>query len=279
MEQEYFYLTITDNNDKYNAHQLKETLDIHRLQAWNKGDIADDNPNIRFTKTVLMYSAKGYSEDYIFYASTMSAWRSLPHDLQKTLHFVTNTTTERQCHGCYLSEDKIKSLAVINADFKFHAKLYSLSKQHDYPFSEYINLAELAKTDDFELSIFLNIFSFKYKRHEIAEKIGLQANGGFDYDELRRGTNKPFGRTFFRYGKTCKDFDRTTQHIEQFINELYQVKNNILALGNEIDISYSLSITGRMPDEYDLIISADSIYKMAEMRLPLDFDMYFKNNY
>ncbi len=279
MEQEYFYLTITGDNDKYDAHQLKQALNLALLQAWNKGDIAENNPNIRFTKMVLMYSAKGCSEDCIFYASPMLAWKSLPHDLQKTLHFVTNTTTERQCHGCYLSEDKIKSIAIINADFQLHAKLYFLSEKHDYPFSEYINLKKLKKTDDFQLRIFLNIFSFKYKRHEIAKKIGLQANGGFDYDELRRSTNRAFGRTFFRYGKTCKNFDHTTQHIEQFINELYQVKNNILALGNEIDISYGLSITGRMPDEYDLAISADSIYKMAEMRLSLDLDMYFENNY
>lgn len=38
-------------------------------------------------------------------------------------------------------------------------------------------------------------------------------------------------------------------------------------------------IANDMPDEYQLNIDSDTLNKFAQMRLPLDFDMYFENGY
>lgn len=278
LEQEYFYLTAVDESDKYDAHQLKEMLNLRYFSAWNKGDIEEGN--IRFNKTCLYISTKRFSsEDYLFYGTTITGLLKAPKDLKKTLHFVVNSSTECQSHGCYLQEEKLKKMALIDAGFSFYAKLHYLSRKHELPFSEYIEPVVCQDATKATGYAHFTIGAYHHTLDDISNKLGFKHNHrSFNFSDIRKSSKKPYGITSWDYKSSLDEQAPIAEHIESLVNELYPYKSQILAIGNEIDISYGMSVTGNMPNEYECHINKDTIRKLAEMRISLDFDMYFLNN-
>lgn len=99
----------------------------------------------------------------------------------------------------------------------------------------------------------------------------------FNFDDKRPSGKSYYYFSSFKYKSL--NGDNLNEKIKNLADELYPYKDNILASANDIDIECRVNISGSMPDEYQLIITHETLLKFAEMRLSLDFDMYFENGY
>lgn len=279
MEQEYFYLTITGDGD---AHAIKESMNLGRsFKAWNKGERLDNHPRLQAKEMCLYFetSRNEYSLDHMFTGHFASTLLKFPKHLQKTVHFICQSSYESQSHGCFIEVDRMKNMALINADFMFHSKLYALAQHHEFPFTQVVDIEDKKPVYDYGYAHF-TVGAYHYTLDDISAKLGFKHNHrSFNFSDIRKSSKKPYGFTSWDYKSSLDEQAPIAEHIEYLVNELYAYKTEILELGNEIDIYYGMSVTGHMPNEYEFHISSDTIRKLAEMRISLDFDMYFLNNY
>lgn len=121
--------------------------------------------------------------------------------------------------------------------------------------------------------------SYQYKIDDIARKLGFMSNDkSFNVGDKRFVNGKSYLYfSSFKY-KTLKG-NSLNEKIKNLADELYPYKDNILSSANDVDIECWVNISGSMPDEYQLTIAHETLLKFAEMRMSLDFDMYFDNSY
>lgn len=280
MEQGYFYLTITDNGKNiHDAHTIKETYDLRNFDAYNQGETDQAYPDVLYQRMCLRYPSTGRPKieelGELFYPLLVGKLLNLPKDLKITLHFVTNSTTEQQCRGCFIDEKTLRDLAMLNADFIMFGQLHSLP--FDPAFAYAVSTEEPSnEIPDNYIEFFVH--SYRHSVADISDKLGFSPNGKcHNFNDLRK-SQKPYYLTTFLHTSNLAKTLPLENHITQLTNELYLSKDKILRLGDDIDISYRFGITGNMPNPYQFTIDSDTLHKLAEMRMSVDIDMYFAND-
>lgn len=277
MEQTYFYLTITGNG---NAHKIKEQYNLNEFQAHNKGDYDECYGFLQYQTMCLSYpyNQKLENLDCILNSIRVSKLLKLPKEFKITLHCVCHISTDRQSHGIFIDIRTLKDLALLGADVAMYGKLYYLPLRYDIPnaiLHQEIFEKETKLTP--RQCVYLSVHSYRYTLDELAKKLGFNHNDrSFNFGDV---TKTGRVREFSRFCYQSLTGDNLNEKIKNLANELYEYKDNILNADNDLDIFYRVIIANDMPDEYQLNIDSDTLNKFAQMRLPLDFDMYFENGY
>lgn len=277
MEENYFYLTITGNNDKYNANQLNEKLNMFQNEAFNIGDeISNGNiANRMFIRTGNMTYSGNFSP--LKNKFTIGSLLSLPKDLEFTLNLVTHGCSERSCYGHSIDQEMMGYLALLNANVMFKGQYHHKNIEFDYPF---IEKTERYEVNTIETSASFNISSNLYTVEDISNLLGMEANDrSFSVNDVH-GNDKRIRRfTSWNYKTALENEHDIEVHLATLISQLYAIKDSVLNIGNDIDIDYSMKLTIEIPDEYYFQISKDMIRKMAEMKALINLDVYFKSDY
>lgn len=277
MEQTHFYLTITGNG---NAHEIQEQYNLSEFQAYNQGDYDECYDYLQYQTMCLRYPYNDKVEkfDYIFNSRTVSRLLKLPKEFKITLHCVFHISTDRQSHGMFIDVRTLKDLALLGADVVMYGKLYYLPLRYDLPnaiLHQEIFEKETKLTP--RQWVYLSVHSYRYTLDELAKKLGFNHNDrSFNFgDVVITGRVREFSR-FCYHSLTGDDLN---EKIKNLANELYEYKENILNADNDLDIFYRIIVADDMPDEYQLTITHETLLKFAQMRMSLDFDMYFESGY
>ncbi|WP_066801536.1 DUF4279 domain-containing protein [Moraxella oblonga] len=279
MEQTYFYLTITGNG---NAHEIKEQYNLSEFQAYNQGDYDECYGYLQYQTMCLRYPE--FLDDNkpkdILSKRIVGKLLKLPKEFKITVYAIYHTSTDSLSHGFFIEEQDIRALALLKADFIMCSKLHYFPLHYDYP-NTVIDEHIFNKEPDIitERKACFMVSSYQYRIDEIAKKIGFMSN-----DESFNVGDKRFVN-----GKSCVYFssfkykalkgNNLNEKIKHLADELYPYKDNILSSANDMDIECWVNISGSMPDEYQLTIAHETLLKFAQMRLSLDFRMYFENGY
>lgn len=278
MESKYFYLTITSENKAYDAHQLDKQLQLRSMRAWNKGEEVDYGYTA--TKMFLHWMPEQNISaiEYMLNRFTVSKLMDLPDDVETTLHLVANGSRESMSHGHLLDVGLLRNLALIKANFKLHAQLHFPKIEFEYPYiTSNESSYEEVMQDNFA---YIHIYSHRYLLDDISNMMGIKPNHrSFNVNDRHGKGGRTRKFTLWCYKSVLEDDASLAKHIEALTSELFAIKHKVQALRNDIDLNYGMSVTGDMPNEYELHINSDTIRKLAEMRISLDFDMYFENNY
>lgn len=277
MEKTYFYLTITGHGD---AHQIKEQYNLNEFQAYNQGDDDESYGYLQYQTMCLTYPYRKNMEDLNFLLNSMMVGKllNLPKEFKITLYGICHSSTEHQSHGIFIDVNIMKDLALLGADVVIYGKLHYLPLHYDYPNT--VHHQDIFKTET-QLTprqqAYLSVHSYRYQLDDIAKKLGFNHNDhSYNFGDITRtGRVREFSRFYYQSFTE----DDLNEKIKNLAHELYEYKENILTAGNDLDISYRVIITGDMPDEYQLTIAHETLLKFAEMRMSLDFDMYFDNSY
>lgn len=277
MEQTYFYLTITGNG---NAHKIKEQYNLNEFQAHNKGDYDECYGFLQYQTMCLRYPYNDKVEnlDYIFNSNRVTRLLNLPKEFKITLHCVCHISTDRQSHGIFIDIRTLKDLALLGADFVMYGKLYFLPLQYDFPNTILHQeiFAKETKITPCQLA-YLSVHSYRFSLDEISEKLGFNYNDrSYNVGDI---TKTGRFREFSRFSYQSLMGNDLNEKIKNLADEISLYKDNILSSANDMDIECWVNVSGSMPNEYQLNIDSDTLNKFAQMRLSLDFDMYFANGY
>lgn len=279
MEQTYFYLTITGNG---NAHEIKEQYNLSEFQAHNQGDYDECYGYLQYQTMCLRYPYNNKVEEFdcIFNSNRVGRLLNLPKEFKITLHCVFHISTDRQSHGMFIDIRTLRDLALLGADVVMYGKLYYLPFHYDFPntiFHKEIFEKEIGIEIEPHQLTYLFVGSYHYNLDEISQKLGFNYNDS----SYNVGDTTKIGRVrkFSLFCYQSLTGENLNEKIKNLADELYPYKDNILESANDIDIWCRVNISGSMPDEYQLIITHETLLKFAEMRLALDFDMYFENGY
>lgn len=279
MEHTCFYLTVTGHGD---AHQIKEQYKLYGFDAYNQGDYDKRYGYLQYQTMCLRYPEllDDNEPKDILSKHIVGKLLKLPKEFKITVYAICHTSTDSLSHGFFIEEQDIRALALLKADFIMRSKLHYFPLHYDYP-NTVIDEKIFNKEPDIltERKVCFMASSYQYKIDDIARKLGFMSNDkSFNVGDKRFVNGKSYLYfSSFKY-KTLKG-NSLNEKIKNLADELYPYKDNILSSANDVDIECWVNISGSMPDEYQLTIAHETLLKFAEMRMSLDFDMYFDNSY
>lgn len=270
MEQTYFYLTITGNS----LYQIKEKLNLTGFDYYQKGDVDDDFSYLVYEKECLKFFNEDIKNiDELLYQERIAKLLTLPKNVDITVHCVKGAFDTYGSHGLYIDEKILKELALLNANFEFSAKYCRLPMLNNIGNEIYSPIYQ-----NMNQKVYFSLTSYQIPLMDIINKIGFYPNDkSYNFYDKRR-CDCPYYFTSFKY-KALNKKENIDDQIKTLANDIYSYKDNILALGNELDVSYGIHITGKMPQSYQIFLDKNTLNQLAQMRLSLDFDMYFANGY
>ncbi|MDO4442038.1 MAG: hypothetical protein Q4B81_07625 [Moraxella sp.] len=268
MEKTLIYLTVTGKN----LSQIKDELDLYEFDFYQKGDKDKDFSYMIYENDCLkLFNDEICKIDDYLYPEWVVRLSKLPKDTQLTIHYVKGLFDNVGSHGLHIDGDLLKDLVFINAHFEFsekYCRLPMLSRiAVEHPCQVYTHISQ---------KVYFNMTSYQIPLNEIIKKLAFNPNdNSFNYFDKRR-CDCPYGFTSFKY-KSMNKKDDIGKQLTQLANDLYPYKDNILSLGNDVDISYGINITGKMPNDYRIFIDKNTLKTLAKIRMSLDFDMYFSS--
>lgn len=275
----YAYLTITGEGD---AQQLIKNHNLKGFEGWNKGEIAEgkyqfDQMCIKLNlDEVDFFNTEWLTQ--IDYNSRKLC--QLPAQLSKTVHIVTHSEN-MQGAGFHLSRESIRTLAKNQLAFHLHG-YRDADDGHDFPGAVTIKRSE-APAQLFQRAYFSvgsRIHSAQYMLDILKlDILKLEADKFWSIgDYWRTLANQEIQyRHFSRISITSGLPEQASlpQHISALLDKLETRMDNIWQLARDFNIDMGIASTGHMSNPHHLLVSADTIQRIAGLGLSLDMNLYF----
>lgn len=270
----YAYLTITGEGD---AQQLIKDHNLKDFEGWNKGEIAEgkyqfDQMCIKLNLGEVDFFNTQWLEKIEHQSRKL---QQLPNQLSKTLYVVTHSAN-MQGAAFHLSRESIRTLAQNQLAFHLHGYRDS-DDGHDFPGAAIIQRSE-APARLFQRAYF-SVGSQTHSAQYMLDILNLQADKSWSIgDYWRTLANQEIQHRHFSHISIASGLPEQAllpQHISALLDKLETRADHIWQLTRDFNIDIGIATTGHMSNPHHVLISADTIQRIASFGLSLDMDLYF----
>lgn len=270
----YAYLTITGEGD---AQQLIKDYNLKGFEGWNKGKVAEDK--YQFDQMCIKLNL---GEVDFFHTQWLAQIDYNSHklcqlsaQLSKTLHVVTHSTN-MQGAGFHLSRESIRTLAQNQLAFHLHG-YRDVDDGHDFPGAVIIQSSN-TPAQLFQRAYF-SVGSRIHSAQYMLDILKLEADKFWSIgDYWRTLANQEIQHRHFSHISIASGLSEQAslrQHISALLDKLETRMENIWQLARDFNIDMGIATTGHMSNPHHVLISADTIQRIASLGLSLDMDLYF----
>lgn len=270
----YGYLSITGEG---NAQQLIQSHNLKGFEGWDKGEIAEGK--YQFDQMCIKLNlgeVDFFNTQWLAQVETQHhKLQQLPAQLSKILHVVTHSEN-MQGAGFHLSRESIRTLAQNQLAFHLHG-YRDADDGHNFPGTVMIQNSN-APVRLFQKAYF-SVGSQAHAAQYILDILKLEADKFWSIgDYWRTLANQEIQHRHFSHISIASGLPEQAllpQHISTLLDKLETRADNIWQLARDFNIDMGIATTGHMSNPHHVLISADTIQRIAGLGLSLDMDLYF----
>lgn len=270
----YAYLTITGEGD---AQQLIKNHNLKGFEGWDKGEVTEGK--YQFYEMCIKLNlgeVDFFNTQWLAQVEQQNPkLQQLPTHLSKTLHVVTHSAN-MQGAGFHLSRESIRILAQNQLAFYLHG-YRDADDGHDFPGAVTIKRSE-APAQLFQRAYF-SVGSRIHSAQYMLDILKLEADKLWSIgDYWRTLANQEIQQRHFSHISIASGLPEQAslpQHLSALLDKLETRADNIWQLARDFNIDIGIASTGHMSNPHQVLISADTIQRIAGLGLSLDMDLYF----